>query len=85
MRIVADNAADRSTLIASSTAGLLAASNLLTDIKSEVWRSTGTSATLTMSWPVAELVGMVALPFCSLLSLVSLAGGLVLPGTFAGR
>ena len=66
MRIVYDNAADRSTLTASSTAGNLTAANLLTDIKSEVWRSIGTSATLTLAWPVAEMVGMVALPFCSL-------------------
>jgi hypothetical protein len=66
LRIVSDNAADRSTLTASTTAGLLAASNLLSDIKSQVWRSTGTSATLTLSWPTAETISMVALPFCSL-------------------
>ena len=38
------------TLTASSTAGTLAASNLLTDIKSQVWRSSSTSAQLTVTW-----------------------------------
>lgn len=68
LRIVYDNAADRATLSASSTAGSLAVSNMLTDIKSEVWRSTGSTATITATWTTAEMVGMVALPFCSLSS-----------------
>lgn len=68
LRIVYDNAANRSTITASSTAGNLAATNLLTDTKSEVWRSTDTSASLTMTWTNGEIVGMVALPFCSLTS-----------------
>ena len=69
LRILYDNAADRNlTLTASTTAGTLAASNLLTDIKSQVWRSTGTSATLTATWANAELIGCVALPFCNFTS-----------------
>jgi hypothetical protein len=66
LRIVYDNAALRSTLTASTTAGSLAASNLMSDIKSEVWRSTSTSATLTLTWTSAEYVSCVALPFCNL-------------------
>lgn len=67
LRIIYDNAVDRATtLTASTTAGSLAASNLTTDIKSDVWRSTGTSATLTVVWSTAETVGGVFLPFCDL-------------------
>jgi hypothetical protein len=66
LRVVYDNAADRSTPSASTTAGALAATNLLTDIKSEVWRSTATSATLTLTWAAAESVAMVAIPYCNL-------------------
>lgn len=68
LRIVYDNAIDRSTLSASSTAGSLASSNLLTDNKSEVWRSTGTTARLTATWSVAELIACVAMPYCNLSS-----------------
>lgn len=47
--------------------------NLLTDYKSEVWRSaTSTTspvtATITIQWPTAELAGMLALAFASLTS-----------------
>lgn len=67
LRVVYDNAADRSdTLVASTTAGTLAASNLLTASKFEVWRSTATSATLTLTFTDAEFVGCVCLPFCNL-------------------
>lgn len=66
MRIVHDNAASRSTLTASTTAGALAASNLLLDDKSSVWRATGTTAALTLTWANLEPVSCVALPFCNL-------------------
>lgn len=66
MRIVHDNAASRSTLTASTTTGALAASNLLLDDKSSVWRATGTTATLTLTWANLEPVSCVALPFCNL-------------------
>jgi hypothetical protein len=67
MRIVADNAASRAaTLTASSTSGVLAVSNLQIDDKSVVWRATGTTATLTVTWSAAETVSCVALPFCNL-------------------
>lgn len=68
MRIVYTNKADYATLTASATAGSLVASNLQTDLKSEIWRSTATSATLTLTWTAAETVSCVALPFCNLTS-----------------
>jgi len=68
LRIVYDNAADRATVTASSTAGSLGTANLKTNTKSEVWRSTAASATLKAEWSEPEVVGCVALPFCSLTS-----------------
>lgn len=66
LRILSDNAVDRAlTLTASTTAGTLAASNMALDLKSQVWRSTGTSATITLTWTNAETIGVVAIPYCS--------------------
>lgn len=65
MRIIADNALNRAVLTASTTAGLLGVANLLTDVKSDVWRATGTSATLTATWATAETVSAFVLPFCN--------------------
>lgn len=50
----------RATIVASSTSGSLVANNVKTDERSEVWRSVGTSATLTMTWPTAENIGAMA-------------------------
>lgn len=66
VRIIYDNAADRATITASSTAGVLVASNMQDDRKSVVWRSTSTSATITLVWPSVETITGVALPFCNL-------------------
>lgn len=67
LRIVYDNAADRSTISTNSTAGTLNAQNMLTDIKSEIWRSSAsTSVLITLSWSTAEILSMVAFPFASL-------------------
>lgn len=69
LRILYNNIADQaSSLVASSTAGSLAASNLLTDIKSQIWRSTSTTATLTVQWSTGRMLGLVALPFCNFTS-----------------
>ncbi|MDC8756270.1 hypothetical protein [Janthinobacterium fluminis] len=68
LRIISDNAADRAVLSVSSQAGGLGAANLLTDIKGQVWRAAGTSATLTAVWPAGERIGGVHLPFCNLSS-----------------
>lgn len=66
MRIVADNAAARATLSASSSAGAFVSANLQLDDKTSVWRAIGTSATLTLTWGASERVAAVALPFCNL-------------------
>lgn len=66
LRIATNNAIARAaTVTASSTAGTLAASNLLVDVKSLVHRATGTSVTYTATWTTPETVGVVALPFCN--------------------
>lgn len=67
MRVVYDNAADRcASLVASSTAGTLAVSNLQNDLKSQVWRSTSNTSILTLTWTSAEQISCVALPFTNL-------------------
>lgn len=67
LRIVSDNAIARAaSLVASTTAGGLAAANLASDKKSAVHRATGTSVTYTLTWAAAEPIGCVALPFCNL-------------------
>lgn len=68
LRIIYDNATDRSAITASSTAGSLSASNIKLDKKSKIWRSVGTTATLTMTWTSSEIVSGIVLPFCNLLS-----------------
>lgn len=81
LRVVYDNAAQRATISASTTAGTLAASNLLTDPKSAVWRSTGTTATLTLTWPTAESIKMFSLPFASLTATATIrVRGYTVPG-----
>lgn len=60
-RIIADNAITRAQITASTTVGLLGATNLQTFIKSDVWRAAGTSATLTAIWSASEIISTVAL------------------------
>lgn len=67
LRIVYDNAADRAaTLTASSTAGSMSASNMLTDIKGQAHRSVGTSVTYTLTWSSFQKIGAVILPATNL-------------------
>lgn len=68
MRIIYNNAADRATITASSTAGALGAAFLKNNYKGQAWRSTGTSATLTLEWTTAETIAGVALAFTQLTS-----------------
>lgn len=63
LRVIYDNAADRATLSSSATAGSLGVSNLVTDIKSAVCRSTTTSLTITATWPTAETLGAAVFAF----------------------
>ncbi|MCC7681863.1 hypothetical protein [Janthinobacterium sp. FW305-128] len=72
LRIIHHNAADLAVITASSQSGGLTAANLLTDTKSEVWRSTGTNATLRAVFPSTALIGALALPFCNLSSAATL-------------
>ena len=66
LRIVYSNAADRATLTATAGVGTMVKENLLLDTKSKVWRTASTSATITLIWTTAEIIGAVALPFCNL-------------------
>jgi hypothetical protein len=67
MRIVYDNVANTtSQLTASTTSGTLVAANLLTELKGQVHRSTGTSVTYTARWTANQRVGCVALPCTNL-------------------
>ena len=68
LRIVYNNAADRSSISASTTAGSLVAANMLNDRKGDVYRSTGTSSTITMTFSSGEFMGVVATPFCNFTS-----------------
>ena len=68
MKIIYDNVADTATLSASTTAGSLVVGNLKTDLKSEVWRSTSTTATITAIYTTPQLISGVILPFCNLTS-----------------
>lgn len=69
LRVVYDNAASSTygcVVTATSTAGTLVPANLLTDLKSEIWRGTSTTQTITLTWATAQAIHMVALPFASL-------------------
>lgn len=66
LRITTNNAADRATITVPSTAAGMPASNLKTDIKGEVCRILGSSASITLEWPALETVGVVAIPISNL-------------------
>jgi hypothetical protein len=67
MRIVYDNVANTtSQLTASTTSGNLGVAFLLTELKGQVHRSTGTSVTYTARWDANQRVGCVALPCTNL-------------------
>lgn len=69
LRIIYNNVADSATsVVASSTAGTTTTANLKKDTKALVWRSTSTTATLTVTLPTAQIVGGVILPFSNLSS-----------------
>ena len=68
LRVIYQNVADTSTITASTTAGVTAAVNLKKDAKSLIWRSTGTSATLTVAFGASRTIRGVILPFTNLTS-----------------
>lgn len=65
MKLIVDDAAPRATLTATSTAGSLAVTNLLENSTEKVWRSTSTTATITLTWATQEAVDAVALGWCN--------------------
>lgn len=67
IRIIHDNAFDRaSSVVASSTAGNLTVSNLSTEYKGQVHRSTTTNVTYTVNWSSPETVNGVCIPATNL-------------------
>ena len=66
LRIIYNNEVDKATVVASSTAGGLVASNLKLDVKSTIWRSTTLTPTLTFTWTAATIVAGFALAFTNL-------------------
>lgn len=72
LRVIYQNIADTSTITASSTAGVTAAVNLQKDAKSLIWRATGTSATLTVSFGGLKTIRGVVLPFTNLTALAKI-------------
>lgn len=66
LRIVTKNWADLAVIAASSAAGALVAANMQTNIKTQVWRSVGTTATIGISWVTAKFVNCVIFPFTNL-------------------
>ena len=66
LRIIYSNTVSQATLTASSTAGALAAANMLNDRKASVHRSVGTTVAYTLKWATPQHVGGVALPATNL-------------------
>lgn len=65
-RLLMDDAVATASITASSTAGTLVAANLKNNEPELVWRATGTSATLTLTWASAVPVGAVVLGWSNL-------------------
>lgn len=69
LRIIYQNLADTASVTASTTQGASTpASNLQKDAKGLVWRSTGSTATLTVTFASAQAIGGVVLPFTNFTS-----------------
>jgi hypothetical protein len=69
LRIIYQNLADTATLVASSTQGTSTpVTNLQKDPKGSVWRSIGSSASITATLATAQSIGGVVLPFTNFTS-----------------
>ena len=79
LRIIYQNLADLSTttISASTTAGVTTAANLKKDVKSLIWRSTGTTATLTVSFGASKVLRGIVLPFTNLTSTATITATVV--------
>lgn len=75
LRVIYQNLADLSTttITASTTAGVTSVANLQKDAKSLIWRSTTTSATLTVAFGSSKVVRGVILPFTNLTSTATIS------------
>lgn len=65
-RVLASDVASKAIISASTEAGLLVADNMKTDIKSQAWRSVGTSEVITLTWVNAVNITALVLPFTNL-------------------
>jgi hypothetical protein len=72
LRVISDNAIDRASLAASSTATGYSVLSLKLPRKSDVWRAGGTTASIKAFWTAPETVQGIALPFCDLSPTASL-------------
>lgn len=67
MRVVYENLVDiLKALTTNSSQGLLSAANMKTELKSEVWRSAGTTDQIVITWNAPQLINMAALIFTNL-------------------
>lgn len=66
LRLLYDDEAPSATITASTTAGGLVADNLKNNEPEQVWRATGKSATLTLTWANSTPVGLVVLGWSNL-------------------
>lgn len=66
LRIIYDNAVDRAaSLTATNTSASYPLANLQTDVKSDVWRATGTSTAVAATWASPEPIQAIAWPICN--------------------
>lgn len=66
LRLISRNVAQTAlTLVASTVTGAFIASRLQNNTKTSVWRATGTSATLTLTWSTSQIIGCTSLAFCN--------------------
>jgi len=63
LRILYKNKVDKEGFSGTPAVSTLPTTNLLTDIKSQVWRSTNTSGSFTLTWALFESINCVILPF----------------------
>ena len=73
LRVIYQNLADltTTTITATTTAGVTTTDNLKKDAKSLIWRSTTTSATLTVAFNATKTIRGVVLPFTNLTATAS--------------
>lgn len=72
VRFIFNNAADRATITATTTAGSMVPANMQTDERAAVWRSTADSAqTLLLSWTAAEIIDSVCMAWTNLTALAT--------------